>query len=98
MPQTAIIGDSRVRSHDPGPGHPEQPARYQAVMNRLAVSGLLDQALRLEGRIAADDELSLVHPKSYIDLVEREVAQDRRQLSTGDTAVDLHSAEAARIA
>lgn len=52
----------------------------------------------LEPRSATDDEVALVHTRQYIALVDREVAQNRRQLSTGDTAINRHSAEAARLA
>lgn len=98
MPQTGLAADARVQKHDPGPGHPEQPARYGAVMNRLQACGLLEDLIRIEGRTASDEELALVHTREYIARVEREVAQNRRQLSTGDTDINAHSAEAARLA
>ena len=98
MPITAIATDSRVQSHNPGPGHPEQPARYSAVMNRLQSSGLLPRLLPVKVRRANDDELALVHGRSYIELVAREVAQGRRQLSTGDTDIGEGSDEIARLA
>lgn len=96
MPRTAIGADPRVRAHDPGPGHPEQVGRYTAVYNTLSSSELLRNALLLEARTATDDELALVHDRSYIELVEREVAQNRGQLSTGDTAINRQSSQAAR--
>lgn len=98
MPVTAIAADSRVKAHDPGPGHPEQSARYSAVMNRLQSSRLLDRMLPVECRAASDDELALAHSRSYIELVAREVAQKRRQLSTGDTSIGPQSEEVARLA
>lgn len=99
MQQTGIAADCRVKNHDTGPGHPEQPARYSAVMNQLEASGLLQDLIRLdEVRSANDDELALAHTRDYIALVERQVAQSRRQLSTGDTSISRHSAEAARAA
>ncbi len=85
--QTGIAADPAVRKHDPGPGYPEQPSRYTAVMDRLESGGLLGKVTHLPLRSANDDELSLVHTGRYIELVEREVAQNRRQLSTGDTAI-----------
>lgn len=98
MPRTAIGADPGVRAHDPGPGHPEQVGRYAAAYTALSSSGLLGGALLLEPRMATDDELALAHERNYIELVEREVAQDRGQLSTGDTAINRHSSEAARAA
>jgi acetoin utilization deacetylase AcuC-like enzyme len=98
MHQTGVAADARVRRHDPGPAHPEQPARYSCVIEQLEASGLMRDLARLDSRIANDDELALVHTREYIALVEREVAQNRSQLSTGDTAINRHSAEIARIA
>ena len=98
MPVTAIAADSRVKAHDPGPGHPEQPVRYSAVMNRLQSSGLLQRLLPVEVRAANDDELALAHSRNYLQLVAREVAQKRRQLSTGDTSINSSSHEVARLA
>jgi acetoin utilization deacetylase AcuC-like enzyme len=98
MHRTGIALDSRVKKHDPGPGHPEQPARYSAVLQRLEVSGILQDLIRLQARSAVDDELALVHTRQYIHLVEREVGQDRGQLSTGDTAINGASADIGRLA
>ncbi len=95
---TGIAADPEVERHDPGPGHPEQPVRYRAVMNRLESSGLLRDLVRVDSRRASDDDLALVHTREYIELVEREVAEGRNQLSTGDTDIGPHSAEAARLA
>src|SRR3954470_19731024 len=98
MPRTAIAADPGVTKHETGSGHPEQPARLLAVRDRLASSGLLEKAVQLPARSATDDELALVHPRGYVELVDREVAQKRRQLSTGDTAIGPHSAAVARLA
>ncbi len=67
-------------------------------MNRLESSGVLVDLTSLNVRSATDDELSLVHSRDYIALVEREIAQNRRQLTTGDTDIGPYSAEAARLA
>ncbi len=96
--KTGIAADPDVKKHDPGPGHPEQPSRYTAVINKLESTGLLQELVQLETRSANDDELALVHNRAYIDLVGREVAQHRGQLSTGDTAINHYSLEAARAA
>jgi acetoin utilization deacetylase AcuC-like enzyme len=98
MHRTAITGDPIVKLHDTGPGHPEQPARYSAVMDRLASVGLLDVLEPLEWRRATADELALVHTREYLELVEREIGQDKRELSTGDTIISSGSLEAAQVA
>jgi acetoin utilization deacetylase AcuC-like enzyme len=105
MRQTGIIADARVLKHDTGFGHPERPARFQAVTNRLEASGLLPRLgqenvdlTRIEARAATNDDLALAHTRKYIALVEREIAQGRRQLSTGDTDIAPESLESARVA
>jgi len=98
MPVTALAADPGVKRHDSEVGHPEQPARFITVLNQLKSSGLTDRLLSLARRSATDDELALVHTRDYIALVEAEVKERRNQLSTGDTPINSHSAEAARAA
>jgi acetoin utilization deacetylase AcuC-like enzyme len=98
MPYTGLVADARVRKHDTGHGHPEQAARYSAVMNRLEWSGLTHDLVRLPSREATNDELALVHTRQYLALVDEEVGQNRPHLSTGDTDICLESATIARLA
>ena len=98
MHRTGLGADPRVKQHDGSPDFPEQPARFSAILNRLERTGLAGDVLRLEDRVATDDELALVHSREYIALVDREIAQKRGQLSTGDTPINPHSGAAARIA
>jgi acetoin utilization deacetylase AcuC-like enzyme len=98
MPGTGLAADPKVMRHDVGPGHPEQPARFSAIMNRLDSSGLAREMTRLPLRSATDDDLALVHTREYIELVGREVSEGRAQLSTGDTDICPDSEDAARRA
>ncbi|HLH04101.1 MAG TPA: histone deacetylase [Bryobacteraceae bacterium] len=98
MPPTALAADSGVKQHNPGSGHPEQPARFDAVLNQLKSGGLMQRLHLLASRRATDDELALVHTRDYIALVEAEVAAHRTELSTGDTQLNAQSSEAARLA
>lgn len=98
MGRTGIVADARVKRHDPGLGHPEQPARFDAIIERLQQTGLLHQLTAIEARSATHDDLALVHTREYIALTEREVSQGRLHLSTGDTDLSASSTEAARLA
>jgi acetoin utilization deacetylase AcuC-like enzyme len=98
MGRTGIAADSRVKLHDPGPNHAEQPARFDAVWNQLEILGLLPQLVPIEPRDATQDELLWVHSPSYLALVEREVKSGYSQLSTGDTDLCPASLDAARLA
>jgi acetoin utilization deacetylase AcuC-like enzyme len=95
MLKTGIVGDPAVREHNTGPGHPEQPARYSAVMDRLQFTGLLDYLTHIDPKLASVDELALVHTHPYIALAEKEVRAHHAQLSTGDTTISPGSFDAA---
>jgi len=96
--RTGIAADAAMQKHDPGLGHPEQPARYTAVMNALEASGLLADLFPIAVHSATDDDLALVHSRQYIALIDAEVTQGFDQLTTGDTSLNAHSATAARLA
>ena len=98
MAGTGLAADSGVTRHDVGPGHPEQPSRFSAIIDRLEHTGLMRELVAVPTRRAQDDELEIVHAREYIELVEREVSQGRAQLSTGDTDICRESADAARRA
>ena len=40
MKRTAIVSDPLFEKHDPGPYHPECPARLEAITARLQETGL----------------------------------------------------------
>ncbi len=88
---TALLLDPLYKQHDPGPGHPEQPARYDAVMRAIEDTRLLSQLQRVEVRAATEDEIALVHGREYIAKVKREIAAGAHELSTGDTNVGRRS-------
>lgn len=90
---TAVVADPIYKSHETGVGHPESPARYDAVMQ--AITPLADSLTRIKPRAASLDELTLVHTSAYIAIAEREIRAGRSALSTGDTNISEHSYEAA---
>src|ERR1700743_460954 len=79
-----------AKDHDPGPGHPEQAARFEA-----ALRGLPAPVYPMAPRAATPDELALCHTHAYIKIAERDVASGRRFLSTGDTDISSGSFHAA---
>jgi len=95
---TALLLDPIYRQHDPGPGHPEQPARYDSVMRGVEDSGLRAQLQHIEVRAATEDEIALVHGRAYIATVKREIAAGAHELSTGDTNVSRRSFDVAERA
>jgi len=92
---TALLLDPIYKEHDPGPGHPEQPARYDAVTRAVAETGLLKSFRRLDVRVAGEDEVALVHSYRYIETAKRDIASGAHELSTGDTNVGKKSMDIA---
>jgi acetoin utilization deacetylase AcuC-like enzyme len=54
-------------------GHPERPARAEAVRDALVAAGVRDRGTRIDPRAATDEELARVHAGAYLDDLTREV-------------------------
>jgi acetoin utilization deacetylase AcuC-like enzyme len=80
---TAFLADPVSKRHEPGPGHPESPARYDAVVKGIAEF----QLTTYTPRSATEDEVALCHTRQYIRTARHEVEEGFSQLSTGDTAL-----------
>ncbi len=65
-----LAADPRFVDHDTGPGHPERPARLEAVAAGLVASGLGTDVVALESRSATRAELERVHPAAHLDRIE----------------------------
>ena len=79
--------NAACRKHDAGPGHPEQSARYDAVLAALKDAGLRAAMREIGPRAVKREDLLLVHETRYLDLAEREILEGYEQLSTGDTGI-----------
>jgi acetoin utilization deacetylase AcuC-like enzyme len=93
-----LFADSQCEAHDPGQGHPEQPARFQAVIAALQKAGLSSGNDLLPPDKLSRDDLALVHSHPYLALAQREIEEGRPHLSTGDTHVCKASWQAALAA
>jgi len=97
----ALLLDPLYKDHLTGQGHPEQPARYEAVTRALESTHLLEGLSRITPRAANDDELALVHTAGYIKTVRAEVGALNgrpnlvRDLSTGDVTYSARSLDVA---
>ena len=80
--------------HDMGL-HPEQPARLNAINDRMIASGL-DMALRQYDAPLVDRELlNIVHEPLYVDRIHSMAPEDGVIWLDGDTAMNKHSLQAA---
>jgi acetoin utilization deacetylase AcuC-like enzyme len=80
--------------HSAGPGHPESPARLQAVLEALDQDrfATLD---RIEAPLASREQLERVHEAALIDLVCSVAPSEGYAYLDGDTAMSPDSLEAA---
>jgi acetoin utilization deacetylase AcuC-like enzyme len=78
---TAFLADPVSKLHDPGPGHPESPARFDAVLKGLSEFDVKTPV----PRSASEEEIALCHTRAYIRTARHETEEGFSQLSTGDT-------------
>ncbi len=62
-----LAASPELDRHDSGAGHPERRARLGAALDGIAEAGLSDAVVRLEPRHATEEELTRVHPLSYLE-------------------------------
>ena len=90
----ALYTHSSCLEHDPGPDHPESPARLRAVLDALNDPGFaaLD---RLEAPRATREQLARVHRADLIDRIFDNVPQHGWYRLDADTVMSPASVEAA---
>ncbi len=81
-------------AHDPGPMHPESPARLKAILEALK-SDAFSALDRREAPRAEPDQIARVHPTEYIDRILAMIPKSGRIRLDPDTAVSPDSGEAA---
>lgn len=96
--QTSVFHHPSCARHATGLGHPEQASRIDSIMTALQGLERAGRIAIVQGRMATQDELALVHSAAYAALVRREASGGARQLSTGDVALSIGSYDAALAA
>ncbi len=91
---TALFTHPACLAHDMGRGHPERPARLQAILDALDKPefAALD---RREAPPASVEEIASVHDRDYVEEVLRAVPKTGLAQLDPDTALSPHSGEAA---
>jgi acetoin utilization deacetylase AcuC-like enzyme len=92
---TLLISDPLMIAHDPGPGHPERPARLASLLEDAAthpVAGVEP----LTPRPATRAEITRIHDPAYVDAI-LALAGQTAQIDE-DTAISPRSIEAALLA
>jgi acetoin utilization deacetylase AcuC-like enzyme len=91
-----LFGDS-ASGHRAPSGHPERPARAEAVRDALLAAGLASEGRHVATRPATDEELARVHTGAYLDELVKQVPGHSGWLD-GDTYFSPGSWDAARAA
>ena len=87
----------RYLDHSAGRGHPERPARLEAVLLGAREHDVAEALVPLEPRAATRAELERVHPGSYLDAMARFCASGGGRIDA-DTAATADSWDAAVLA
>ena len=91
---TALFTHPACELHDPGPGHPESPARLKAVLAALGAPAFANLA-RHAAPLATEDQIARVHPPELIHHLLGAVPREGYAMVDGDTILSPGSAEAA---
>jgi acetoin utilization deacetylase AcuC-like enzyme len=92
-----LVTHERFAEHDPGRGHPERPARLQAVLDGARVAGVDDAIIAEAPRPATAAEVGLVHTADHVARLERLDAAGGGWVDA-DTSMSEASLEAALLA
>lgn len=95
---TGIVYDSIFKQHDTGEGHPECPARIDAIGASLEASGTGDQLQIVPVREATIPELCLAHDREYVLHTLGAIERGARFFGGGDVPVSYRSGDVARRA
>src|ERR1700675_1277765 len=95
---TAFITHPDCLRHEMGAGHPESPARLNAVNEEMRSSGLLGEVRCLEAPLASADDLKRVHRAAYVDAIFEAAPREGYVQLDPDTAMNQYSLAAAQRA
>jgi acetoin utilization deacetylase AcuC-like enzyme len=91
---TLLLTHEACLAHDPGPHHPESPARLEAVLAALAEPGFA-QLVRREAPKASLEQIALIHPGDFAARLLAAVPKQGYAAIDADTVLSPGSGEAA---
>lgn len=92
---TGVLRHADCAAHDMGGGHPESPARMQAVdraLDRIEPSA----CVQFEAPLASIEALKKIHGSDYVDRIVEAAPTTGRVSLDGDTAMNAYSLAAAQ--
>ena len=97
MSGVGLCTDPRFFDHDTGRGHPERPARLDAVLSGIRDRGLLERVVAVEPRLATNAEIIAVHDPAMATAIEALSRRGGGRIDD-DTVQSVGSWEAASLA
>ena len=91
MKKTALVTHEECLQHVTPPGHPEQVARLEYILEALKDVNLL----RVSAPMAADDDILRIHPREHINYLQDSVPETGFKSLDGDTHISSGSLTAA---
>jgi acetoin utilization deacetylase AcuC-like enzyme len=91
MKKTALVTHEECLKHLTPPGHPEQVARLEYILESLKDINLL----RVSAPMAADDDILRIHPREHINYLQDGVPENGFKSLDGDTHISSGSLTAA---
>jgi acetoin utilization deacetylase AcuC-like enzyme len=98
MGRVGFVYDPRYLGHEMGQGHPESPARLQAICAQLQSSGTWSSLEQLTPRLAERQWIERIHDSSYVDSLERRSPKDGYASLDPDTSMSPGTLDAAYLA
>ncbi len=92
---TAFISHPDCLLHNMGEHHPESPQRLQAIEDALKEANIFDYLNLYEAPVVTQEQLELVHDKSYIEYLQNNLPEQELFRLDADTAMNPHSLDAA---
>ena len=91
MKKTALVTHEECLQHLTPPGHPEQVARLEYILEALKDINLL----RVSAPMAADDDILRIHPREHINYLQEALPENGFKSLDGDTHISSGSLTAA---
>src|SRR5262249_34589746 len=91
---TLLLTHEACLAHDPGPRHPESPARLKAVLGALSEPAFA-KLMRREAPKASLEQVALVHPGDFAARILASVPKQGYAAIDADTVLSPGSGEAA---
>lgn len=97
MAVTGLLWDETFMKHETREGHPERPARVEAIGKAFSAAGLVDRCTKIPARPISLDSIYAVHTKEYVDRLQQACRDNAPFIDVPDSAICPESFDIARL-